>query len=456
MTLTAHQGSPELRLVPVDPDTGRRPTVLVVGSGFGGFNTAKELERRLPAQAADIVLASPDGHLTYGPLLPNVAAGVLEPRHATVALHSQLRRTRHLDALLQSVDLQSREATLTGTDGSTSVVRWDRLVLAPGAVTRLPPVPGLSRHALGLKTLTDAVALRDHVIEQLDAADATDDPARRRAHSTFVVVGAGYTGLEAITQLSRFIRRAVRSFPRLQDQDLRFVLVDMAERVLPEGGSFLSRKALDVLRRQGIELRLATTVRHLHADAVDLSDGDTVPTRSLVWAAGVTSEPVVGCLGLPLVGGRLEVDPHLRVVGADGVYAIGDAAAVPDLTHPGRVTAPTAQHAQRQGKAAGRNVAATLGFGTELPYRHGDLGMVVDLGPWSAVARPLGLPLWGPPAALVTRGYHLLALPSGPGRTRVLLDWLLDLLVRPQLARVGRRGPAAPTRPDRRRTEPDS
>jgi NADH dehydrogenase len=420
--------------------------VLVVGSGFGGFHAARELERRLPADGADIVLASPDDHLTYGPLLPNVAAGVLEPRHATVALHSGLRRTRHVAGAVEELDLVDRTAVLRGADGSTRYLAWDRLVLAPGAVTRMPPVPGLADHAFSLKTLADAVTLRDHVVGQLDRADATEDPALRRAHATFVLVGAGYTGLEAAAQLWLFAHRAQAQLSRLQARDIRFVLVDVADQILPQLGSFLGRRARAVLRRRGIEVLLRTTVERVDAGVVQLSSG-RVESHTLVWAAGVTAEPVVGRLGLPLTRGRLHVDENLRVTGAGGVFAIGDAAAVPDLTQPGRLTPPTAQHAERQGRAVGRNVAASLGFGTQRRYRHRDLGLVVDLGPWAAVARPLGIPLWSVPAALVTRGYHLLALPSVSGRARVLLDWLLDLVSRPQLTRVGWPRPPAPTHP---------
>jgi NADH dehydrogenase len=413
-------------------------TVVVVGSGFGGFHAARQLERTIPADAAEIVLVSPTDHLTYGPLLPNVAAGVTEPRHVTVSLHGELRRTRHVTGELADLDPGARTATVRGSDGTERTLRWDRMILAPGAVPRLPAVPGLAEHAFSLKTLPDAVTLRDHVLEQLDLADATDDPAERRARTTFVVVGAGYTGTEAAGQLRLFSRRALARYPRLRAGGVRWILVDHAGQVLPELGTRLSRRALRILRRRGVEVRLRTTVEEVRPGAVRLSGGEPVATHTLVWAAGVTADPVVHRLGLPLRDGRLRTDALLRVPGVDGLYAIGDAAAVADLTRPGEFTAPTAQHAERQGRRAARNLAASLGYGTQRPYRHRDLGLVVDLGPWNAVARPLGVPLWGPPAALVTRGYHLLALPSRAGRLRVALDWLLDLVVAPQLTRLGR------------------
>src|SRR3954453_11117513 len=295
------------------PTSSERPTVLIAGSGFGGFHAARELERRLPAEAADIVLASPDNHLTYGPLLPNVAAGVIEPRHVAVALHGELRRTRYLTGALTALDIPRRTATLTDSGDKVTSLRWDRLVLAPGAVTRLPAIPGLAEHALGLKTVTAAIALRDHVIRQLNLADATDDPAERRARATFVVVGAGYTGVEAAAQLQLFSHRAVRKFPRLRRSDLRWLLVDVADQVLAEIGPFLGRRALAVLRRRGMQVRLRTTVQAVTEDAARLSEGEALRSYTLIWAAGVKPEPVVERLGLPLEKGRLRVEATLRV-----------------------------------------------------------------------------------------------------------------------------------------------
>jgi NADH dehydrogenase len=415
-----------------------RPKVLVVGSGFAGFHLCRHLERRLPANAADIVLASPVDYLLYTSLLPQVAAGVVEPRHLAVGLRRALKRTELELGHVVSVDLEGRTATLLRGDGSTSSLSWDRLVLGPGAVTRTLDIPGVKEHAHGLKSLAEAVALRDHVLRQLEQADATGDPAERAARCTFVVVGAGYTGTELAAQLQSVTREAATRYPMLRDQQPRWILLDIADRVLPELDPRLSSAALDVLRARGVDVRLATSVTASTGEQVTLSDGSVIACRTLVWTAGVTPSPLIASLGLPTQHGRLTVDAQFRVPQRPDVFAFGDAAAVPDLTKgAGTLTGQTAQHAQRQGKAAARNVAASLGHGSARAYEHRDLGFVVDLGGISAVANPLQVPLSGPVAAAITRGYHLLALPLTGNRLRVAADWLLDAALPPQLVRLG-------------------
>jgi NADH:ubiquinone reductase (H+-translocating) len=422
-----------------DGTTPRRPpTVLVVGSGFAGFHCMRRLEKLLPPDAADLLLASSADYLLYSPLLPNVAAGVVEPRHIAVGLHAALRRAKVLVGHVVAVDLARRTAALLHPEGSTQELTWDRLVLAPGGVTRTLRIPGVAEHALGMKTLAEATYLRDHVLRELEKADAAaDDPAHRRACCTFVVVGAGYSGTETAAQMQLVTTRATADYPRVRAADLRWVLIDLAPRVLPELGERLGDEAMEVLRRRGVEVRLGTTVEEATEDKVRLSDGDTIPTHTLVWCTGVTPSPLIQNLGLPTERGRLKVGADLRVSGAEDVFAFGDAAAVPDLTRPGQLTGQTAQHAQRQGKLAARNVAASLGFGKAVPYRHRDLGFAVDLGGFDAVASPFGVALGGLPGLVATRGYHLLALPSAGNRIRVSLDWLLDWAMRPQLAQLG-------------------
>jgi NADH dehydrogenase len=415
----------------------RPPTVLVVGSGFAGFHCMRRLEKHLPPDAAELLLASSADYLLYSPLLPNVAAGVVEPRHIAVGLHAALRRAKVLLGHVVAVNVQGHTATLRRMDGSDHELAWDRLVLAPGGVTRTFNIPGVAEHGLGLKTLAEAAYLRDHVLRELDNADAADDPARRRACCTFVVVGAGYSGTEVAAQMQHVTTRAAAEYPRLRAEDLRWVLVDLAPRVLPELDRGLGDDAMEVLRRRGVEVRLGTTVEEATEGKVRLSDGQTIPTHTLVWCTGVTPSPLIETLGLPTERGRLVVGADLRVPGVPEVFAFGDAAAVPDLTQPGKLTGQTAQHAQRQGKLAARNVAASLGFGKAVPYRHRDLGFVVDLGGFEAVASPLGVALGGLPGLVVTRGYHLLALPSNGNRIRVALDWLLDWAIRPQVAQLG-------------------
>jgi NADH dehydrogenase len=295
-------------------------------------------------------------------------------------------------------------------------------------------------HARGLKTLVEAVYLRDHLLEQLDLADAQPDTEEGRAARaemlTVVAVGAGYTGTEFVAQAQRWLTRIERRWDRTRARDVRWVLVDVAPAVLPELGPELGEHALRVLRDRGVDVRLSTSVASADDTSVTLTDGTTIATRTLVWGAGVVASPLVMELGLPTRRGRLVTDPDLSVPGVEGLWAAGDAAAVPDLAVAGADgqrpdTAPTAQHAQRQGVALGRNVAAALGHGTARPYRHPDLGLVADLGGLDAVARPLGIRLTGPVAKVVTRGYHLYALPSMSNRIRVALDWAFQTLLPP-------------------------
>jgi NADH:ubiquinone reductase (H+-translocating) len=264
-----------------------------------------------------------------------------------------------------------------------------------------------------------------------------------------VAVGAGYTGTEFVAQTQRWLRTIERRWNHTGAEDIRWILVDLAKAVLPELGPDLGRLALDLLRERGIDVRLGVTVEAADDRTVKLSDGSVVATRTLVWGAGVTASPLVTRLGTELQRGRLVVDAELRVPGAPGVFAAGDAAAVPDLVvarqrarqgaseGPAPVTPPTAQHAQRQGAALARNVAADLGFGRARPYRHRDLGLVADLGGWDAVAKPLGVNLQGPLAKAVARGYHLYALPAASNRVRVALDWLLAAALPAQDVQVG-------------------
>jgi NADH dehydrogenase len=398
----------------------------------------RRLEKLLSPGAAELVLVSAVDYLLYSPLLPNVAAGVVEPRHIAVGLHAALERARVLLGHVVAVDLAGHKATLMRPNGSTAELAWDRLVLAPGGVSRTFNIPGVAEHALGLKTLAEAAFLRDHVLRELESADAAAaDLDLRRACCTFVVVGAGYSGTETAAQMQLVTMRAAAEYPRLGPEDMRWVLVDLAPRVLPELGERLGDEAMEVLRRRGVEVRLGTTIEEATAETVRLSDGEVIPTHTLVWCAGVTPSPLIGILGLPTERGRLRVGADLRVPEAPDVFAFGDAAAVPDLTRPGKLTGQTAQHAQRQGKLAARNVAASLGVGKAVPYRHRDLGFAVDLGGFDAVASPLGVSLAGLPGLVATRGYHLLALPSTRNRIRVALDWLLDWAMRPQLAQLG-------------------
>jgi len=424
------------------PDSrGGKARILIVGAGFAGFTCARELEKRIEPDDAEILLVSPTDYLLYSPLLPEVAAGAVDPRHVAVPLHAHLKRTRVVPAYAVGADLDARNLTVASPDDparrTVREVGWDRLVLAPGSVTRTFSIPGPKENARGFKTLAEGLYLRDHILKQLDLADVSDDEAERRARLTFVVVGAGYSGTEFTAHAQLFARRAIRNYPSLHPREMRWLLVDIAPLILEELGERVGEVSLRVLSECEIEIRLSTSIESATEEGLTLSDGTFVPTHTLVWCAGVAASPFVSTVGLPLKWGRLMIDERLSVAARPDVFALVDCAAVPDLTRPGEITPPTAQHAVRQDRTAARNVAASLGRGRPRSYRHNDLGLVVDLGGLEAAAKPLGVGLSGVVAKAVTRAYHLDALSSTPQRVRVGLDWVPDAVLPHPLVRLG-------------------
>ncbi|NIL89552.1 NADH dehydrogenase-like protein [Rhodococcus fascians] len=407
--------------------------VVVVGGGFGGFYALRKMQKLLGPDRASFTLVAPNDYLLYSPLLPEVATGVLDPRDIAVSTRQTLRRTKLVLGHVTSVDFENRRVRVAGPDGDSELA-WDKLILAPGSVTRQFDIPGVAEHAHGLKTLSEAVFIRNHVLKQLDAADELPDTpegrAERKERLTVVAVGAGYTGTEFVAQMQNWIRGIATRWATVDPSDIRWLLIDLAPAVLPELGERLGKEAMEVLAARGVEVRLGVSVESATANAVTLTDGDVVSTRTLVWGAGVAASPLIAQLDLPTEKGRLVVNPDLTVPGVDDVWAIGDAAAVPDIAaDPSKPTPPTAQHAQRQGTAVAKNVAASLGVGTARPYRHKDLGLVADLGGFDGVAKPLGVPLTGAVAKFVARGYHLYALPTASARVRVATDWLYSTVL---------------------------
>ncbi|MGC0207173.1 FAD-dependent oxidoreductase [Streptomyces levis] len=412
-----------------------RPRIVIVGAGFAGYRTARTLSR-LTRGRAHITLLNPTDYFLYLPLLPQVAAGILEPRRVTVSLSDTLPRVRLVLGGADRIDLDERTVHYTGPEGEEGTLAYDRLVLAAGSVNKLLPIPGVAEHAHGFRGLPEALYLRDHVTRQVELAAAADDPKTSAARCTFVVVGAGYTGTEVAAHGQMFTDAQVRRHPLRRGMRPRWMLLDVAPRVLPEMDPKLSATADRVLRQRGVDVRMGTSVKEATHDGVLLTDGEFVDTRTLVWCVGVRPDPLVESLGLPMEKGRLLVDPQLQVPGRPEVFSCGDVAAVPDLEKPGAYTPMTAQHAWRQGRIAAENVAASLGLGgTRKPYRHRDLGFVVDLGGAKAAANPLGVTLSGVPAGAVTRGYHLAAMPGN--RVRVAADWLLDAVLPRQAVQLG-------------------
>jgi NADH dehydrogenase len=404
--------------------------VVVVGAGFAGFNAARELSRLIGATSEIVVINSTD-YFLYLPLMPQVTGGLIESEHIRTSLAGRLHGTRFVLGTVDHVDPIQKTVSWTGPEGSSGQVGYDRLILTAGSVNKLLPIPGITDYAHGFRTISEAMYLRDHIIRQLELAAVAADPAERTARCTFVVVGAGYTGTEVTAHGQRLTTRLARRLPGLAGQQIRWMLLDLAPRVLAELDPRLSRTAERVLRRRGVEVLTGQSVAEALDGSVQLTNGAKVSTRSLIWCVGVRADPLVDKLDLATNRGRLEVDEFMAVPGAQHIYACGDFAAVPDLTRPGQICGMTAQHAQRQGRLVARNVAASLGKGTPRPYKHRDLGFLVDLGGLAAAANPLHVPLSGPAANAVTRAYHLYAM-SG-NRLRVLTDWNLNGITSPDL-----------------------
>jgi NADH dehydrogenase len=409
-----------------------RPRIVIVGAGFAGFQAARTLSK-LSRGAAEIVIVNPTDYFLYLPLLPEVAAGILEPRRVSVSLAGALPGVRVVLGEVDGFDFDARTISYVDPEGGKGGLGYHRLVIAAGSVNKLLPVPGVTEYAHGFRGIPEALFLRDHITRQIEMADNATDPDERAARCTFVVVGAGYTGTEVAAQGVLFTEALTRHREKLDRP--RWLLLDTAQRVLPTLDNRLAAAADGVLRERGVEVLLKTSVERADEQGVVLSDGSFVPTRSLIWCVGVRPDPLVADLGLPTEQGRLVVDEFLTVPGHPDVYACGDAAAVPDLTRPGELTGMTAQHATRQGTTVAKNIAASYGHGRRRAYRHHDLGFVVDLGGLDAAANPLGLPLSGLPAKVVTRGYHLLSMPGN--RVRVAADWLLDAVLPKQGVQLG-------------------
>ncbi|HTA12424.1 MAG TPA: NAD(P)/FAD-dependent oxidoreductase [Solirubrobacteraceae bacterium] len=433
--------------------------VVIAGGGFGGFYAARALERLLPAQSAHVTLVNDANYMLYTPLLPGAAGATLDPRHVVVALRSQLRRTDLVIGRVTGADPTACTLGVDRIDGEHLELAYDQLVVALGSVSRTLPIPGLAEHAIGLKSLSDATALRNRVLACLDIAESLEDPARRAEYLGFVFVGAGYAGVEGLAELQDFAAQAIELYPRCAAQGMRWILVEAKGRIMQEVPPSLSTFAEDELRRRGIEVRTETTLLELSERAARLSGDETIPARTAVWTAGVKPSPVISRLGLALDGeGRVLVDREMRVearsptvrparAGAQ-VWAIGDCAAVPDASRAGQSCPPTAQHAIRQGRLVARNVAATLGGGRPRPFRYRTKGVVAELGHNQAVAITLGVRWRGLPAWMIARTYHLLLMPGLGRRLRLLVDWNVALLFGRDSSSPGRLGDPTPLAED--------
>jgi NADH dehydrogenase len=417
--------------------------VVIAGGGFGGLYAARRLERRLLRHSARIVLVTEQNFMLYTPLLPGAAAGALEPRHVVVPLREELEWTDIHLGRVTGADPASCELHLVTVDGRDEKLRYDQLVVALGSVSRVLPVPGLAEHALGFRGLADAIALRNRALLSLEVAESLPGAAGRREYLTFIFVGAGYAGVEGIAELQDYVADVLDRYPRCKLEGTRFILVEAQARIMPEIPESLARFATRELRGRGVEIRTGTRLASLDERVATLTTGERIPARTVCWTTGVRPPAVVRELGLPVgePGGRIAVDEHMLVKGFDNVWAIGDAAAVPDPAKRRRESSPpTCQHAIRQGRVVADNVAATLRGGRPRPFRYRTLGVFVDMGRHKAVATILGVRLRGFPAWFAARTYHMLMMPGMGRRLRLVVDWTVGLFFGRASAELGQLG----------------
>ncbi|MFB8176342.1 NAD(P)/FAD-dependent oxidoreductase [Streptomyces sp. NPDC055966] len=426
-----------------------RARILVVGGGYVGMYTALRLQRKLKAELrrgeVEITVVTPDPYMTYQPFLPEAAAGSISPRHVVVPLRRVLRQCHVVVGEVISVDHAVRTAAVstpaTTEEGTAAdLLAYDEIVLAPGSVSRTLPVPGLAEYGIGFKTVEEAIGLRNHVLEQLDIASSTRDPAIRDAALTFVFLGGGYAGVEALAELEDMARYAVRYYHNVRPEDMRWILVEASDRVLPEVGAELGRYTVTQLRRRNIQVLLETRLDSCADRVAVLSDGQRFPTRTVVWTAGVKPHPVLAATDLPLTArGRLKCTAELTVDGAAHAWGAGDAAAVPDVTaaEPGTDTAPNAQHAVRQARTLGDNIAHALRGEPLETYAHRYVGSVASLGFHKGVAQVYGRRLKGYPAWFMHRVYHLSRVPTFNRKARVLAEWTLAGLFKREIVSLG-------------------
>ncbi|MBT1002372.1 FAD-dependent oxidoreductase [Paenarthrobacter sp. DKR-5] len=414
-----------------------RPRVLVVGGGYVGLYTALGLQKKIAQTGGIVTLVDPLPYMTYQPFLPEVAGGNIEARHAVVSHRRHLRQTELINGRVTAIDHANRKAVIAPVDGSAPFeLDYVDVVVGAGAITRTFPIPGLAENGIGLKNIEEAVALRNRVLERLEVAAVSTEPGERQRALTFVVVGGGFAGIETIAELEDMVRKAVAQNPRVDQSEIRFVLIEAMGRIMPEVTEEQAKWVVKHLESRGIEVLLNTSL----ADATDshlklISMPDKAPagefdTDTLIWTAGVQANPMVRSTDFPIdPRGRVRVGADLRITGDDGpienAWAAGDVAAVPDLTGGGvqGFCVPNAQHALRQAKRLAKNLWAARNNEPLVDYKHKNLGAVAGFGQWKGVANIMGVGLKGAPAWVAHRGYHGMAIPTVERKIRVLMDW---------------------------------
>jgi len=414
--------------------------IVIVGGGYVGMYTALGLQKKLSRGAAEITVIEPQSNMTYQPFLPEAAAGSVEPRHVVVPLRKVLRRCNVVTSAVSKIEHARKVVTVQPRTGEAYELAYDLLVVCPGSVSRLLPIPGLAEVGIGFKTIGEAIYLRNHVLAQLDLAASTNDPEVRRRALTFVFVGGGYAGVEALAELEDMARYATRYTDNVTASDMKWVLVEAASRIMPEVSVRLSSYTVDRLREREIDVRLDTRLDSAVGGHIALSDGDEFDAGTLVWTAGVKANPILDSTDLPRAdSGKLPCNANLTVKGVSGVFAAGDCAAVPDLSKddPNALTSPSAQHAVRQSKTLAANIVATVRGGALHDYRHAYAGSVASLGLYRGVAEIYGIKLRGFPAWWMHRTYHVSRMPTLNRKIRIIVDWTGALLFRREVVSLG-------------------
>ena len=418
--------------------TAQVPHILVVGGGYVGMYTAYGLRRAARKGRIRVTVVDPRSVMTYQPFLPEAAAGSVEPRHVVVPLRKVLKGCRVVTGRVSGIDHARKVATVTPEEGPDYELAYDQVVVALGSVARTLPIPGLAEEAIGFKQVEEAIALRNKVLDRLDVASSQPDEVLRKAALTFVFVGGGYAGVEAFAELEDMARYATRYYDNIKPEDMRWVLVEATGRILPEVGDDLGEYTVQQLRKRNLDIRLNTRLESCEKGHVVLSDGEEFDADTIVWTAGVKANPALAQTDLPLDDkGRVLCHADLRVVDRPGAWSAGDNAAVPDLTHPGQLCSPSAQHAVRQAARLAKNILLVVDGKEPKNYEHKHVGSVASLGLHKGVAQLFGVKVKGWPAWFLHRTYHVSRVPTFNRKARVVLDWTLALFFRREVVSMG-------------------
>ena len=414
------------------------PRILIVGGGYVGMYTAHRILKKLGKDEALVTVVDPRSYMTYQPFLPEAAAGSLSPRHVVVPLRSVLKRAEVLTARVTDIDHERKVASIEPIAGEPYEIEFDQVVIAVGSIARTLPIPGLAENGIGFKQIEEAIALRNHVLGQMDIAATTKDEKIRRRALTFVFVGGGFAGIEAIAELEDMARDACKIYPNISPEDMRWVMVEGSGRILPEVRPALGEYTVQELEKRGIQVKLNTFLESCVNRRVQLSDGTKMVASTIVWTAGVKPNPVVQRFGVPLgERGHVVANPTLQVEGFTNVWAAGDGAQVPDLANPGKWCSPSAQHAVRQAKQLADNVVAAVRGFEPREYKHKHVGSVASLGLHKGVADVYNVRLRGWPAWFMHRTYHMSRVPTTNRKIRVIADWTLALFFRREAVGLG-------------------